>query len=184
MRGYLPEGRAQAERVLALSAAQVYAHARLRALEAAGGLAWWQGDVPATRGWYADALELSRQLGDPALIANAAYNLSLAVALAGDQATARTLLDEALRLYRALGDRAGTAKTLCGLGVNYYYAQAYQAARESAQQALALFRELSDSFGIGWALHMLGWANVRLGATAGAPPGDGPELPGLSEREV
>ena len=73
-RGHLTEGRRWLEEILALPSGQGRTRARAKALAAAGGIAWWQEDVAAARGFYQEALAIERQLGDPAGIAEALYN--------------------------------------------------------------------------------------------------------------
>jgi tetratricopeptide (TPR) repeat protein len=73
------------------------------------------------------------------------------------------MLDEALATFRALGDRGGVAKTLWGLTNTHFNVADYLKAAETAEEVVRLFRELDNRFGLGWALHTLGVARVRLG---------------------
>ena len=79
MRGHITEGRRPVDRVLAMpqwTAAPT--RARLRALEAAGGLAYWAGDVEAASAHYGAAVEMARALGDDGELANALYDFFFA----------------------------------------------------------------------------------------------------------
>src|SRR2546421_4478762 len=117
MRGYLRDGRARMEAVLALPGGDNFPDARKRALEAAGGIAYWQADMPAAQVWYDECLVLTRATGDKRAIANAIYNDSFPRVLTRtDMNTALVLLDEALGLYRELDDKPGIAKCLWGIG--------------------------------------------------------------------
>ncbi len=60
MRGHLAEGRGILERVLAFPDQAAPQSSRAKALEAAGGTAYWQGDIDAARAFYLRALELWR----------------------------------------------------------------------------------------------------------------------------
>jgi predicted ATPase/class 3 adenylate cyclase len=159
MRGYLSEGRERLDRALALPAASDQADAKLAALEAAGGIAYWQGDGPGAQRLYQATLELARASGEPAAEANAQYNLSFAFMYSPDgrKAEERALLArahafEALEIYRRIGDRAGEARTMWALSnVAWSSAQFTDEAVEFAKQSLAAFRELDDQFQIGWA---------------------------------
>ena len=155
-RGYLAEGREQAERVLEMPGGLEYPDARAAALEAAGGIAYWQADVPAVRRWYAEALELARASGDDARIANAIYNVTFSFANSEeDQATAQALANESLAIYRRLGDQAGIGRSLWALANSYYFFRDIAGGVVTAREALAVFRAIGDRFMTGWALYMI-----------------------------
>jgi predicted ATPase/class 3 adenylate cyclase len=156
MRGYLAEGREQAERVLALPAEGVDAAVRAAALEAAGGIAYWQADMEPSRAWYRQALELARATGDDAQIANALYNLSFTFSLISeDQEQARANASEAVEIYRRIGDEAGIGRSLWGLGNAYYFFGDYAQGIPIAEEAIEIFRRLGDRFMTAWGLYML-----------------------------
>jgi hypothetical protein len=114
MRGFLAEARETAERVLALPGSKDVPDVRAAALEAAGGIAYWQADMDATRQWYGEALDLARASGDLPRIANAVYNMAFTYSFTQlnpeDAARAREIATEAVDLYRQLGDEGGTAR--------------------------------------------------------------------------
>jgi len=83
-RGHLSEGRRRLEELLALPSAQGRDPARARALAAAGGIAWWQEDIAAARGFYREALAIERELGVQRGIAEALYNQAFVAAADGD----------------------------------------------------------------------------------------------------
>src|SRR2546429_1125078 len=74
MRGHLREGRARMETVLALPDGDKFPAARRQALEAAGGIAYWQADMDAAQVWYDECLLLTRLTSDKRALANAIYN--------------------------------------------------------------------------------------------------------------
>jgi predicted ATPase/class 3 adenylate cyclase len=162
MRGHLHDARERIAKALVLPDASNHPNARAKALEAAGGVAYWQGDLVSARGFYEEALTLTRQLGDDAAIANAAYNLAFvaetedtaSVALASPLGQA--LLEESLALHRELSDRRGVAKVLWALGAASSRAGDFHAAEERYRESLAVFRDLDDRFMTGWALYELG----------------------------
>jgi predicted ATPase/class 3 adenylate cyclase len=162
-RGHLAEGRELALLALGLEAGAPAAD-RSRALEAAGGLAYWQGDFEAARAHYERALTLERANGEDAAVANALWNLSFTYSVTGaDPETARRLVEESLALYRRAGDRAGTARALFALGNVWYFQGRLEPAREAYAESLALERGLADEFALGWALYMLALAEQGLG---------------------
>ncbi|MDP9467529.1 MAG: NB-ARC domain-containing protein [Chloroflexota bacterium] len=167
MRGYLAEGREQAERVLALPGGTEFPEARAAALEAGGGIAYWQADVPASRPWYAEALALARASGDASRIANAIYNMTFTFTMEGeDQAQARSLAEEAVAIYRSLGDEAGIGRSLWGLSNTYYFFGDFAEGLGFAREALEIFRRLGDRFMTGWSLFMVAIINLKLDRAA------------------
>jgi len=116
MRGHIVEGRERAEQALRL-AGEVDQALHVRALEAAGSLAYWQGDFRGARDHYGSWLEIERATGDEAGVAAALYNLSFANFVSRDDLpTGRRQAGEALEIYRRLGDEPGVALTLWALG--------------------------------------------------------------------
>jgi predicted ATPase/class 3 adenylate cyclase len=165
MRGHLREATERLDRVLALEADCDKLEPRARGLEAAGGIAYWMGNMPSARSYYERSLELRRQLGESRGIAEALYNLAFPIFIAGtDNPKALELLDASLALYREIGDRPGIAKCL--------WAQASQdqtqAPRPRLLEAMSIFRALEDRFNLGWVLRSLGKDAIETGEFDGA----------------
>jgi predicted ATPase/class 3 adenylate cyclase len=165
-RSYLREGFSWAERILALDFPS--ASLRLRALEAAGGLAYWLAIPEQVEPIYREAYELANAQGTTAERALAAYNYSFVYSLMDvpDTTQIRRLLGQALVDFRAIGDRQAIARTAWALG----YAFAAEPSREELLEARRLFVEAYDQhaalgnlFDIGWDLHGLGFAALKLG---------------------
>jgi predicted ATPase/class 3 adenylate cyclase len=169
MRLHITEGRERLRQALAMPRSGQYPALRADALEAAGGLAYWGGDVPATRDWYDQALEARRALGDPDAIAEALYNLSFAFSYMKpnvapeDLATARGLAEEAMELFRERGNASGEARTLWMLASVDAVTGDFEAMEEKASQAEEVFRRLNDRFYLGWALWSSGFARIGMG---------------------
>jgi predicted ATPase len=162
-RGYLLEGMERTKAVLALPGAANFPQARLRGLEAAGGIAWWQGDVPICISYYEQALALARELGSPAEVANALYNLSFP--LGTGEATADRALElnrEAIATFDSLGDRAQAARSRWGAAGLLQTMGLNEEASELSEGAAATFRELNLRFDLAWALHYVGLMAIRL----------------------
>jgi predicted ATPase/class 3 adenylate cyclase len=173
-RGHLREAKARLERLLELPGSPD-ADARARALEAAGGVAYWMGDFRGARRWYEECLEIRRRLGDRAGIAEATYNLSFAHGIAPeplrDLGTSIRLLEQSRAMFEELGDRRGVAKSIWGLvTVSLLDPDPWERAMELSGQTVDLFRELDDRFGLGWALHLHGLALSILNRTEEARP--------------
>jgi len=163
MRGYLAEGREQAERVLALPGTTDSPDLRAAALEAAGGIAYWQADLVPARGWYGEAVELARASGDESRIANAIYNVGFTLAFEReDQVQARALAEEAVEIYRRLGDEAGIGRALWGLAGAHYFFADFAEALNVAREALDIFRRVGDRFMIGWSLYIIAIGNLTI----------------------
>ncbi|HEX6062401.1 MAG TPA: hypothetical protein VF001_10060, partial [Candidatus Limnocylindria bacterium] len=175
-RGHLREARVWTERVLELNGATP--SQRLRALEAAGGVAYWLADEPATRRSYREAYELAEASGTPADKAEAAYNYSFTFFIRADGATrdevtGDAMLRQSLEAFRGLGDRGGVARAAWALGA--LHTQGPTRTREElisamgyVEEALAAHRVMGNRFAMGWDLHELGLAALKLGDPAGA----------------
>jgi predicted ATPase/class 3 adenylate cyclase len=163
IRGYLTEGRAHAERALALPDASDFPDARERALEAAGGIAYWQADLDAARVWYRETLDIARARGDDRAAANALYNLTFTFAwIPEGQDEARKIAQESLEVNERLGDKAGIGRALWALASTYYFEGDWEPAIELMEPTLALFREIDDRFMIGWTLYMRGLVRMKV----------------------
>jgi predicted ATPase/class 3 adenylate cyclase len=176
MRGHIIEGRRRVDTVLAMPGwPDEPSLARVRALEAAGGLAYWAGDMAGASSRYGEAAVVARRLGDERELANALYNRFFAqrptsaigewVAVLAED---RSLLDEALEIWTRLGDEAGVAKALWGLGEHHVYRDEFEAAEEATTRALAIFERLGDRFWIAWTRFTRAFGRARQGKLASA----------------
>jgi predicted ATPase/class 3 adenylate cyclase len=159
MRGHVVEGRRRVDRVLAMPDwTDAPSEARLRAFEAAGGLAYWGGDMTTAGLHYLESVDEARRLGDEAQLANALYNhwftrrptestADWAALLASDD---KEELDEALEIWTRLGDDEGVGKALWGLGEHYAYREEVPEAVDAITRSLAIFEPRGDQFWIGW----------------------------------
>ena len=166
IRGHLREGRAWAERVLAIPGAAPAA--RLRALEAAGGMSYWMADMAITERYYRESYELALAINDPPAHAHAAYNLSFVYNIGRtDIPRARKLLEEAIVIFRELGDRAAIGRAAWALAQSYGQGEAssddLRQARRYALEALEHHRALGNRFDIAWDLHGVGLAAMKFG---------------------
>ena len=168
IRGHLPEAALRVDRALSLPAAPDDARSRLKALEAAGGIAYWRSESDRTQSFYEQALALAEQIGDKAATANALYNLSFPYAQRGDDEAARSSMERSVSLFEELGDAAGLSRAHWGLGNADFVEGNYAGAREHFKTSLTEAREAGDEFQAGWALYMLGSATMRAGAFAEA----------------
>jgi predicted ATPase/class 3 adenylate cyclase len=177
MRGFLAEGRERTERALAMAHAVDHPASRIAALEAAGGLAYWQSDGDAAERFYTETLDLARAANDLAAEANAFYNLTFAAVYAAGRSPsegsgrAREYASRARELYQRLGDRHAEARALWAIANTYWDPATFQEAAVHARQALAIFREVGDEFMIGWASYTLALVDLHDGDAAAAGSG-------------
>jgi predicted ATPase/class 3 adenylate cyclase len=108
--GRLVEGTELAEEALAMPGADAPTVARLAALSAAGGIAYWHGRREDSFRHYREELDLARRLGDVAHEADATWNLSFERFIADDAAGTTEMLQAARRLYEQIGDERGAAR--------------------------------------------------------------------------
>jgi predicted ATPase/class 3 adenylate cyclase len=156
-RGYLQEARLRLEEVVSGPGSRKDPLARARALEAAGGVAYWQAEFDAARVFYDEALAIHRERGDRAGEAEQLYNISFTYSVPRiDAEEAERLGREALEIFKELDDTAGEAKCLWALSFLAFMVKQLGRAREYLLAAERVFRDLNDVFGLGWALHSLG----------------------------
>ncbi|HEX6655517.1 MAG TPA: tetratricopeptide repeat protein, partial [Candidatus Limnocylindria bacterium] len=155
MRGYLAEAREQGDRIIALEGGAP--EDRLPALDAAGGIAYWQGDLLTARNYYTRESELAGELGDEHALAEALYNVAFTYSLdPGEFEQARSIGQDALDRFRRLGDRAGEGKALWGVVNSYVFTDDADAALPLVEEAIQISREQGDRFQLGWGLFTRG----------------------------
>ena len=155
MRGHLREGRTRLEALLAMPATREFPNERALALEAVGGIAYWQGDLAYAQVAYDECLALAREHGDERALANAMYNDSFPAMISRtDLPRAVALLEEALPVFKRLGDEPGIARCLWALGQCQVSLKEYPEAISTLGEAIEIFKRLDDRFGLGWAYYV------------------------------
>jgi non-specific serine/threonine protein kinase len=165
-RGYINEGFAWLEKVLASRTAPRAGGLRAKALYGAGFLACWQGDRMATaRRRLEESAGLWQTLGSAGRtgLAQVLATFCEAMRILGDPAAARSLAEEAVLLCREQGDRWGLAYALTNLGVAIRDQEDFALARSTIDEGVALWRELGDLWGLDLATHRLGEVALRQG---------------------
>ncbi|HET7465442.1 MAG TPA: adenylate/guanylate cyclase domain-containing protein [Candidatus Dormibacteraeota bacterium] len=172
MRGHLREGRARMEAILAMPGAKDHPAERARALEAAGGVAYWQADMAAAANFYNENLALARASGDKKALADALYNASFPplVDQSDIEGGLRTV-QEALPLYRELGDELGVARVLWTIGNGAHQVHNRERAVPALDETIAILRRIGkDRFSLGWAMHTRAVNAISFGEDSIAAP--------------
>ncbi len=141
--GRLREGRELTDRVAALAVDEP-TPARLWALGAAGGMAYWQADTPEANAYYLEQLAVARQVGDLAGEADALFNLSSTDFIMGGRETSMAYLMAARALYEQVGNSLGAARTLWGEHNVVVYSGRPAEAREILEQLGDTFERNGD----------------------------------------
>jgi predicted ATPase/DNA-binding SARP family transcriptional activator len=183
MRGHLVEGSRWLTGALQATGEDTSETVRAKALTAAGGLAYWRGDMSETQRYYELALAFRRRIGDEERIADALYDLAFVFAPhlnpppEDPQRTAQAvrLVDEAEELYRKASNEPGIAKAAWLSGMLMMYRDPDRA-RGLLGDVVERFRALGDPFGLGWALRMYGLALLGTADSAAAADAFGEAL--------
>lgn len=156
-RGHLHEAERRLRQVLAIAGSRP--RGRARALEALGGILWWQGRSTECREVYRQALELERVIGDPAAIANALYNHALATGFDLHDDLDPVLpemeaeLDEAEALYRDLDDLGGLGDVFWARGnLAGLFLGDFDSGMALWEKSIDYYRQAGNAFGLGWGL--------------------------------
>jgi predicted ATPase len=162
VRGHLGEGRRSLEDALARGAG-ADARVRARALDAAGGLAYRQGDHEQARAAIEESLALYRGLGDPLNVARMLHELGSIAFMEGDYDRALPLYEESAEAVEASGDRRRFAIALSNLGALLHERGELERAAGVAEEALRLQEEVGDKDGAAITLYNLAQMELRRG---------------------
>lgn len=156
IRGRFSEGRQYLEAALERMDAQGETEERAKALNAAGSLAYNQGDYATAQAHHEESLAICRNLGNRSGMAAALNSLGNVASRLSDAATIHELFQQSLDLYRELGDKQGIAMALSNLGNIARLHGDYGTARAQLEESLALRRGIGDDQGVGLVLANLG----------------------------
>lgn len=154
--GCLAEGRNWLRLSLERPAAAARTPGRAKALDAAGFLAWVQGDYDRAIEHLEGALAIHRELGDDAGAALALGHRGCVAWSQGDQSEAQEFLQRSLELCQQVGDRRGEARALTNLGIIAQREGSLAQARALFTESLALRRAVGHAGGVANSLSNLG----------------------------
>ena len=142
--------------------------ARLAAVTALGGIAYWQGRPDEAVRWYEEQLELARELGDRAAEADATFNLSYGAFIRQELDLTYELMDAAKALYVELGDSRGEARTEWSRATAMMSAGRPGDALPMFEAAARRFAELDDAWYHAMATGSIAWVRFAMGDMVGA----------------
>ena len=136
---------------------------RMLGLAAAGGLAYWSQDAAGARVAYRQRLEIAAQLGDPAMLAEAHYDIGFVEMMDRNADGLRSHEEEALRLYEQLGDANGAVRARQGLVLVGILTGDLISARDRERENLRDFRASNQSYRIADSLTLLSTIELQTG---------------------
>jgi predicted ATPase/class 3 adenylate cyclase len=156
--GHLVEGRGLVDDALAMPGAGAHTAARMGAITAAGGIAYWDGRPREAIALYDEELALARELDDPAAEVDAIFNLTYGKFLAEDFKGAQEMIAEAKDKYLALGDDQGVARSDWTSATLLLSEGRVAEAEPAFQDALRTFERTGDAWYHAMTLGSLGWS--------------------------
>jgi non-specific serine/threonine protein kinase len=168
IRSHLAEGRDWVSRLLAHPASAGDQVARMGALAALGGLAYWSSDRPAIRAAYEERLAIAERLGDRAQLAEAHYDYGFVGMVEQDPELLRSESEGALALFEEIGNMAGIVKTRQVLVLAHLLSGEFDAAQELEERNLADFERTQSWYRIADSRMLLGAILWRKGKFAEA----------------
>jgi predicted ATPase/class 3 adenylate cyclase len=162
-RGRLREGRAILAQLFARVPENADVRVRIGGLAADGGLAYWLDDFSASRAAYEERLQLADSTGDPALIADAHYDLGFLAMVAQEGEQLRRHEHRALELYTSLGDRDAAIRARQALVLAEFLAGAYESARELEELNGKEFRRSGSETQVADSVTFLSAVYLKLG---------------------
>ena len=162
-RGHLGEGLAMTRDLLACPAGQARTVGRAKALNGAGGLAYWQNDFVAAARYYEEQLAIFEELGDRSGLAEAYYNLGYLAAIPGDHALAVERYERAIALWREVGDASGVASGLLGIALVFFLTRDWERGLPASREAVKQAERTGDRYRLASSLGVLGRLEAEMG---------------------
>jgi DNA-binding SARP family transcriptional activator/tetratricopeptide (TPR) repeat protein len=121
--------------------------------------AYWDEAIAA----HTLGLQASRDLADPARIAQASLALSQVSQQTGRYEAALALAEDAVAIYRSLADRRGEAEALDQAGTAHFRAGRFREALAYVREAGIAYRDNTDRHGVARTLSHIGIVSWQLG---------------------
>jgi predicted ATPase/DNA-binding SARP family transcriptional activator len=139
---------------------------RLKAIGAAGNLAYQRGDNVNARRWFQAHLDLACLLDRPRAMAGAFGNLGNLATQENDLPEAQKSFERSLALFQKLEDVRGIALTKSNLAIIASRRNDFEGAFQYHRESIDLFRQQQDRLNLAMAL--ANFAETRLSAGEGA----------------
>jgi predicted ATPase/DNA-binding XRE family transcriptional regulator len=156
LQGYIGEGRAWLQMLLAQPHGPLPSPARARALWGVGMLAYRQGDYEVATRWLQESEALYQDLNDAGGLADVLNTWGNVAFDEGDYERAMALYERGLNLRRQMGDRWRLVASLNNMGGLARYRGDLERARRLLEESLHLAQELGHRVGVAVALTALG----------------------------
>jgi len=153
-RGPLPEASSRIQRALRLDGGRPMT--RAGALEAAGGIAYWNGDSEGTIAPYAEALRLLEAEGDSSALVRALYNMSFGHIGQEEWSEAEKAIARSRSISEQLNDLHGVGMAQWAMYLVAYFSNNIDEALEHAQASVKTLQQVDAPFDLGWAQFTVG----------------------------
>jgi non-specific serine/threonine protein kinase len=161
--GHLAEAAAWVDEVLSLPG--LPNPLRTKAHIAAGSIAYWRGDMAASRQHDEQALAMARNFGDRALELHVLFNFAFNPLLSGDYETAIALWERAADIAKEIGDRAMAARAVQSIGFALLLSGQPAAAIPVLEDVQPEWEELGNSLQVAETAAAIATARHRSGDT-------------------
>jgi predicted ATPase/class 3 adenylate cyclase len=162
-RGRLAESRARLERLVALPALQERDRLRVLALGALGSIAYWQHEYERMAPVYEEALDITRELEDGRLLAEALFNASFIPLVRGQIGTGEDLAREALAEAQSVGDVVLEGRIRDSLAYQHMVRGDFAGALAAIREAVALHRREGQNMSLAESLNALAAVEYATG---------------------
>ena len=164
LRSYVSEGRSWLTKAVQHGSG-IKSAARVKVLNAAGSLAWEQGDLINAHAYLEESITLCRQLGPAQIwdLAMALGDYGNVVMYQGNQNALQWAAEKFFTLFEQLGDQWGKGLVLCLIGEVHLLKHDYTRACSCFEEASILLRKTGDKWAIGVSLMDWGYTNSLLG---------------------
>jgi predicted ATPase/class 3 adenylate cyclase len=178
-RGPLPEASDRIRRALLLDGGGSIT--RASALEAAGGIAYWDGDSEGTIAPYAEAVHLLKAKGDSPELARALYNKAFAHIGQEDWGKAKKAIARSRSISENLGDLHGIGMAQWAMYNVAHFSNNIDEALEHAQASVKTLQQVDARFDLGWAYFTTGHILMEKRDLKGARQNLDNAMPGFLE---
>jgi predicted ATPase len=162
-RGRVRDGLAWTQRFLGLGNGDAFTPPRIRALEGAGGIAYWLGEGTVAVAAYRERLALAARHGPASEVADAHLDLWFGLVNIGETGVARAELAAARAGYEAIGDELGLARCEWVESSLLVMERHFSEARENIEELLVVFRRHGDVTYASLAMGSLAMCSLAMG---------------------